>query len=508
MCSRCARAAKQTTDKLGARGGGTAAHCTPRHYQSLNDFSVRLREGAEPDRLWWRPAGKQGWASVSDLELPPGFKVPATRALPTVAQTEALARADILAEAARLRRSPRTAQDAGNRHAATDDGGTGPAGSTGRQGATDGLRQVQSLERPPQASSAVGGAGNPPRIIPGITPRARWFQPRAVVAQVAEDSSTQMSQAAAAGDVATHEDPGSDLQRGDPHSSQAPSSVLESLPETIARLRAEVERQAVAPSGAGTSKPAATAPKLGDDLPRESREALRHVRQVLAARFPDIYAAFAGFGPAADKEWKLSPSTFWRGLLAVGAEGDKLALVMEALAPKCRSGFLSLHDFVNIFYFDPAGGSAESGEGAARRGEAESAGEPSSGVDDEGAVAMTALIEEGGELLARLPSAAADEVSKIVAEAGRLGTPATEVARALHQQLVQQQPPPSQAQPQGQPAPDRDPAAKQRALELALSMPLPAAHKPAHGKARVYASAAFTWGTVSPSRDKVCSCTA
>ena len=40
------------------------AHCTPRHYQSLNAFSVRLREAPQPDRLWWRPAGRQEWASA------------------------------------------------------------------------------------------------------------------------------------------------------------------------------------------------------------------------------------------------------------------------------------------------------------------------------------------------------------------------------------------------------------------------------------------------------------
>ena len=312
------------------------AHCTPRNYQSLDAFAVRMREGPEPDRSWWRPAGRQGWASAADLELPPGFKVPTIPASPTVVQRERAARAAYLEEAARLQGSPRA-----------------PDNST---------QQDSSQQSPPALSARARGTGKQRGRepswqalsgeqldrIPGITPRARWFQPRAAAWHAAAGATAAGTGEAAPPGAGEADGCGAGKQEGVLADS---TSALENLPDTIARLRAAVERHETQPD---TGVARAAGLLVGDDLPAASRENITYVQDLLASRFADIYGAFAAFGPGALNEWRLSPSRFFRGMLALGADEERLVLVMEALAPCCRSGFLTVQAFVTIFDWESA----------------------------------------------------------------------------------------------------------------------------------------------------------
>ena len=459
------------------------AHCTPRNYQSLDAFAVRMREGPEPDRSWWRPAGRQGWASAADLELPPGFKVPTIPASPTVVQRERAARAAYLEEAARLRVSLRAPDNSMQQ----DSNHLSPAALSAR---ARGTGKQQGCEPSRQALS-----GEQLNRIPGITPRARWFQPRAAAWHAAAGAA-----AAGIGEAAPPGAGEADRRgAGEQESVLADSmSTLENLPDTIARLRAAVERHEAQPPDTGVAR--AVGLLLGDDLPVASRENIAYVQDLLASRFADIYGAFAAFGPGALQEWKLSPSRFFRGMLALGADEERLVLVMEALAPCCRSGFLTVQAFVTIFNWEStpqaaaaAGGGARGdisvanaceaatsrqeqvslheGSHAPRHGSeglsaapAPSAGVPAeeaehtwaqeeggSGAAEEAggeaehgssavtAAALAELIEEGSQLLDRLPSEAASQMSKLVAEASGPGAPGSQVARALHAELAEQQ---------------------------------------------------------------------
>ena len=77
---------------------------------------------------------------------------------------------------------------------------------------------------------------------------------------------------------------------------------------------------------------------------------LEDVQFVLISRFRDIYSAYAAFGGGAtdSEDWKLSPSSFYRTLLRLGAEDEVVEAAMQALAPFCSNGHLALHDFVAL----------------------------------------------------------------------------------------------------------------------------------------------------------------
>ncbi len=366
------------------------APCSPRRYDSLNNFSARMRDfkvmpADGQHRSWWRPAGMpaRGWAEAP--EIPEGFRLPEIVPLPTVAQDADTARAAYLAEAARLRTLPKTTHSlvdkAQEASAATAEGVRRgiPAARGGVLGDDDGVRHGAVYVG---WRMKKGGPQGEERIA-GLTPRARWFQPKVHVGGgenkvgVGSDGDVPAlplpPRAQAWRRSQTHR-PATNL----PEVLGVRLDMAVDIAEMVRTVKLDLNRpasptqsrtEARSPRTARSSRTAQVRRQLQHSASVQSPSSrldaslltpadigvLKDVQFVLISRFRDCYAAYAAFG-GSTQDWKLSPSCFYRTLLRLGVEEGLVVATMHALAPFCSCGHLSLHDFVSLFSWHSAQG--------------------------------------------------------------------------------------------------------------------------------------------------------
>jgi len=279
-------------------------------------------------------------------------------------------RAAYLAESARLRTLPKTLKSAreGISKAKAKEASAGEAEEVRSKNARGRMvkRGLQGDER-----------------IAGLTPRARWFQPKVSIGgsnnvwekgegEVAPLPLPPNSQPRAVQGPQTHRlvtnVDGKDCGSSGPGVPGAELDMAAGLSDMVRQVRDVLNRSASPPrSRPGARSPrtalvrqqlqhAASVPGAGGGLDASllspaDMGVLEDVQFVLISRFRDIYSAYAAFGGGAtdSEDWKLSPSSFYRTLLRLGAEDEVVEAAMQALAPFCSNGHLALHDFVALF---------------------------------------------------------------------------------------------------------------------------------------------------------------
>ena len=364
------------------------APCSPRCYDSLNNFSARMRDftvmpADGQRRSWWRPAGMaaRGWAEAP--EIPEGFRLPEIVPLLTVAQDADAARAAYLVEAARLRTLPKTTLslvDKAQEAIAATAEGVRPAAKGAVLGDGDGVQHGAVYMG---GRLKKGGPKGEERIA-GLTPRARWFQPKLNVGG-GENKVCVGSD----GDVPALPLPPRAQERQGSQTHQPATNLPEvlgvrldmavdiaemvrtvklnlnrSASPTQPRTEVRSPRTARSTRAARSTRTAQVRHSASVQSPSSRLDAslltpadmrvLKDVQVVLISRFRDCYAAYAALGGSATQDWKLSPSCFYRTLLRLGVEEGLLVTAMHVLAPFCSCGHLSLHDFVSLFSWHSA----------------------------------------------------------------------------------------------------------------------------------------------------------